>query len=1056
MENNEINSVFINDEEIYNKKVVPIQPEGKNADTAISNVLYDNIVGTAIGSSNAIDINAINSLSQSANSRNEIYNIYDTMCEDGQINAVIKTYAQDSTEKNEDGNIVWATSSAPEIAYLINYYIDRLNINKNIYKWAYSLCKYGDVYIRLYRESEYEDALFTQPKKKQLNEDVKIKAFKKEDNYAHYIEMVTNPAEMFELTKFGKTVGYIETPVEGVLVKSTQDLDFLTYAYKFKKEDILIYPPTEFVHACIDNDVSRYEETVNIFLNNTDYDNNTNAYFYSVKKGQSLLANVYKIWRELQLLEASVLLNRVTKSSIVRIFNVEVGDMAKEDIPITLNRIKQLIEQKTAINKNTGMTEYTNPGPIENNIYVPSHNQVGTISTQQIGGDVDVKSLADLDWYLNKLFSGLQVPKQYFCLRGDTPILLLDGQTKTIKYLYEHCNDYIGKGILSCSQSGKITPTKIKNILLTRKNANFIRIHLDNGKFVDVTPDHRIMLRDGTFKEAQDLKVNDSLMPYYDKLINGRRSILDNESGKWKLQYRVVAEHKYKDAELQNKQVHHIDHSKINDDFNNLIPLTGTEHILEHHNELHKANLIKNREKRKQGIDHGNKGKFSVTNGIENKWLDKYSDIPEGFWLGQTCNYTDEGRQKISQTLSKANKGRQPWCKGLTKETSTSIYKLTTKMMQTRAQKSKQGCYDSMYKKQSEFCKKTESWKHMHRGHMATIPENRKKKERYVRCVNCKQVHKIRCNDDWYTEYLNLDRLWYCSKTCRKIDGNGKLCRSYKLYNCCNKDIDLYAQARYSKQAQRPDMYFLPESLKDRLELIDNYVPSCNHKVTKLEWLKVSEPAYDIEVESENHTFALPCGIFVHNCQTDDSAGFNGGQSLTIISSRYAKTVKYIQSVLMQLVTDILNLILLDKGLDSYINNFEVHLLPPVTQEDVDRVESQSTKVQLTSDIMNMLSDVEDPIARLKILKNLLSKIVNDDEIISEIQAQIEQAEEEINKQETEEAAEITSDLDTDEDVINISELETDTEEPEQEEDVILPTPEQLGVDMLNAETEEQ
>ena len=605
MENNEINSVFINDEEIYNKKVVPIQPENKNTDTAISNVLYDNIVGTAIGSSNAIDINAINSLSQSANSRNEIYNIYDTMCEDGQINAVIKTYAQDSTEKNEDGNIVWATSSAPEIAYLINYYIDRLNINKNIYKWAYSLCKYGDVYIRLYRESEYEDALFTQPKKKQLNEDVKIKAFKKEDNYVHYIEMVTNPAEMFELSKFGKTVGYIQTPVEGVLVKSTQDLDFLTYAYKFKKEDILIYPPTEFVHACIDNDVSRYEETVNIFLNNTDYDNNTNAYSYSVKKGQSLLANVYKIWRELQLLEASVLLNRVTKSSIVRIINVEVGDMAKEDIPITLNRIKQLIEQKTALNKNTGMTEYTNPGPIENNIYVPSHNQVGTISTQQIGGDVDVKSLADLDWYLNKLFSGLQVPKQYFA-------------------------------------------------------------------------------------------------------------------------------------------------------------------------------------------------------------------------------------------------------------------------------------------------------------------------------------------------------------------------------------------------------------------------------------------------------------------QTDDSAGFNGGQSLTIISSRYAKTVKYIQSVLMQLVTDILNLILLDKGLDSYINNFEVHLLPPVTQEDVDRVESQSTKVQLTADIMNMLSDVEDPIARLKILKNLLSKIVNDDEIISEIQAQIEQAEEEINKQEAEEAAEIPSDLDTDEDVINITELETDTEELEQEEDVILPTPEQLGVDMLNAETEEQ
>lgn len=620
MSNNNIeDSVYLTDDSIYGNKIKKVTPEGKESDVGISDVMYDNIIQSGINST--LDLSGINSLSQQATTRNEMYNIYDTMCEDGQISAVIKTYAEDATQRNTEGNIVWATSNDSNIAYLINYYIDSLNIDKNIYKWAYSLCKYGDLYIRLYRESEYDDAIFGK-KNRNLTEDVKIKAFKKNDKYAHYVEMVTNPAEMFELTKFGKTVGFIKSPVDGVIVRSQNNIDFMNYAYKFKRNDITIYPPTEFVHAAIEDNVSRYEESVNIFLNDSDYDNDNNAYSYTVKRGQSLLSNVYKTWRELQLLEASVLLNRVTKSSIVRLINVEVGDMPKENVAKTLMGIKQMIEQKAAINKGSGMSEYTNPGPIENNVYVPTHDGVGAISTTQIGGDVDVKSLADLEWYLNKLYGSLQVPKNFFS-------------------------------------------------------------------------------------------------------------------------------------------------------------------------------------------------------------------------------------------------------------------------------------------------------------------------------------------------------------------------------------------------------------------------------------------------------------------QNDDAAGFNGGQSLTIISSRYAKTVKHIQNILTQLLKDIFNLILLDKGLDSYINNFEVHIQPPVTQEDIDRMENQSTKVQLSRDIMDMLSDIEDAPARLKILKSLMKNIVTDPDIIKELDEQIELAiaekepveEPEQNNTDSDDDSEIFSLKDEDESSITNDSEDTEksdndmytdinTEEEgdtsEKSYDTILPSPEQLGIDLVN------
>ena len=620
MSNNNIeDSVYLTDDSIYGNKIKKVTPEGKESDVGISDVMYDNIIQSGINST--IDLSGINSLSQQATTRNEMYNIYDTMCEDGQISAVIKTYAEDATQRNTEGNIVWATSNDSNIAYLINYYIDSLNIDKNIYKWAYSLCKYGDLYIRLYRESEYDDAIFGK-KNRNLTEDVKIKAFKKNDKYAHYVEMVTNPAEMFELTKFGKTVGFIKSPVDGVIVRSQNNIDFMNYAYKFKRNDITIYPPTEFVHAAIEDNVSRYEESVNIFLNDSDYDNDNNAYSYTVKRGQSLLSNVYKTWRELQLLEASVLLNRVTKSSIVRLINVEVGDMPKENVAKTLMGIKQMIEQKAAINKGSGMSEYTNPGPIENNVYVPTHDGVGAISTTQIGGDVDVKSLADLEWYLNKLYGSLQVPKNFFS-------------------------------------------------------------------------------------------------------------------------------------------------------------------------------------------------------------------------------------------------------------------------------------------------------------------------------------------------------------------------------------------------------------------------------------------------------------------QNDDAAGFNGGQSLTIISSRYAKTVKHVQNILTQLLKDIFNLILLDKGLDSYINNFEVHIQPPVTQEDIDRMENQSTKVQLSRDIMDMLSDIEDAPARLKILKSLMKNIVTDPDIIKELDEQIELAIAE--KEPVEEPQQNNTDSDDDSEIFSLkdedeSSITNDSEDTEKSDnamytdinteeegdtseksyDTILPSPDQLGIDLVN------
>lgn len=406
------------DDALFNKKVTPVAVPQHEIGIDLDNRVLDNIVDTM--ETSQFDINAINSFTQVSRSRDEIYNTLDDMGDDSIIAAVLETYAEDATETNDAGAIVWAESNDSEALKFVTYLLNALNVDKNVYKWTYSLCKYGDVYLRLYRESEYDDLLFDHSadgkngSKQSLNEDVKIKAYSKHDNYVHYLEQCPNPAQVFELTRFGKTAAYVKTDVASTRVKadSASSLSFMN-KYSFNKNDVELYPPTEFVHGCLEDNSSRTPEEVELFVSPEKSIN------YSVKRGQSLLYSTYKIWRQLMLLENSVLLNRVTQSSIVRVIGVEVGDMPKENVQPHLMNVKQLIEQKAALDVGKSMGEYSNPGPVINNVYIPTRNNQGVITTQQIGGDVKIGDLADLDYYQDKFFGNLRVPKQYFGVTDD-------------------------------------------------------------------------------------------------------------------------------------------------------------------------------------------------------------------------------------------------------------------------------------------------------------------------------------------------------------------------------------------------------------------------------------------------------------------------------------------------------------------------------------------------------------------------------------------------------------------------------------------------------------
>lgn len=391
-------------------KAEPLDPPKTNIDTDKN--LEDAILTAATNVSLKTDV--LESFSTMAQNRENEYELIDTMSMDSIIASALERYAEDITQTNKKGQIFWVESDKADVAKYVQYLLNKIDFDRNAYKWAYMLTKYGDVYVKLVRNSEFENSFLFGDKKKEkesLQEDVRLVVNKDSDHYADTLDTVRNPGEMFELTKFGKTIGYIKAPVNIQKdFRSNNDINSLV-TYRMKRNDVDIYAATEFVHGCLETTFTRSEEELDIFMNDEDYEASVNPETFSIRRGAGVLNDLFKVWRQFSLVENSILLSRLTRSSITRAIQMEVGDMSQNQVMNVTSRVKSLLEQKSTLEVGSKMSEYVNPGPVENIVILPTRNGKGAINMLQIGGDYDPKTLTDLDHFINKLAGGLKIPK---------------------------------------------------------------------------------------------------------------------------------------------------------------------------------------------------------------------------------------------------------------------------------------------------------------------------------------------------------------------------------------------------------------------------------------------------------------------------------------------------------------------------------------------------------------------------------------------------------------------------------------------------------------------
>jgi len=97
------------------------------------------------------------------------------------------------------------------------------------------------------------------------------------------------------------------------------------------------------------------------------------------------------------------------------------------------------------------------------------------------------------------------------CFTGDTLVPTLDGKSYSLRELAEKGKEIV---VYACTESGKVIAANA-TARKTRSNAELVKVVLDNNAEIRCTPDHKFMLRDGSFLEAENLNAGESLMPLY-------------------------------------------------------------------------------------------------------------------------------------------------------------------------------------------------------------------------------------------------------------------------------------------------------------------------------------------------------------------------------------------------------------------------------------------------------------------------------------------------------------------------------------------------------------
>jgi hypothetical protein len=162
--------------------------------------------------------------------------------------------------------------------------------------------------------------------------------------------------------------------------------------------------------------------------------------------GQSILENIFKVYKQKELLEDAVLIYRVQRAPERRMFKIDVGNMPSHLAMAFVERIKNEIHQRRipSVHGGQAIVDATyNPLSMNEDYFFPVTADGRGSSVEVLPGGQNLGEIDDLKYFNNRLARGLRVPSSYLPTGPDdntTP--LSDGRVGTAMIQEFRFNQY--------------------------------------------------------------------------------------------------------------------------------------------------------------------------------------------------------------------------------------------------------------------------------------------------------------------------------------------------------------------------------------------------------------------------------------------------------------------------------------------------------------------------------------------------------------------------------------------------------------------------------------
>ena len=130
--------------------------------------------------------------------------------------------------------------------------------------------------------------------------------------------------------------------------------------------------------------------------------------------GSSVLESARRIWRQLILIEDAMLVYRVIRAPERRVFYIDVGNVAPEDVADYLEQATTTLKRAPVVDRSNGKVDLRyNPLSVDEDYFIPVRGGDSGTKIDTLAGGQNTAAIEDVEYIQKKLFAALKIPKAY-------------------------------------------------------------------------------------------------------------------------------------------------------------------------------------------------------------------------------------------------------------------------------------------------------------------------------------------------------------------------------------------------------------------------------------------------------------------------------------------------------------------------------------------------------------------------------------------------------------------------------------------------------------------